>query len=347
MDFLVPAGVAWIVAIQALGAWLETPMRCFSFLGTEEFFLLVLPLVYWCIDAPLGVRVGLILVTGNCLNCAGKLLLAGPRPYWVSAQVLPLSTEATFGVPSGHSQHSLSVWGMIASGVGRRWAWALAFALAFIIGFSRWYLGVHFPHDVFVGWVIGGAWLWVFLHFWDRVAAALARRTLGSQVLIALAASLIFVAVGAASAWRLAGYTLPEAWARNALRAGPLPDPATTDGVVASAAMLLGLGAGIAWLAARGGFEASGPIGKRALRFVVGLAGVVVLWMGLEQILPAGADLLSAALRYARYALVGSWVAAGAPWVFLRLKLAEKPGPVINGPPAPSALEAGARTTLG
>ena len=345
MDFLVPGGVAWVVAIQALGAWLEAPMRFFSFLGTEDFFLLVLPLVYWCVDAPLGVRVGFILITGNYLNSVFKLLLAGPRPYWVSAQVIPFGAESTFGVPSGHSQHSVSVWGMLASGVRGRWAWALAFVLAFIIGFSRWYLGVHFPHDVFMGWLIGGVWLWAFLRFWDPVAAALARRPLGSQVVIALAASLILVALGAASAGRLAGYTFPEDWRSHALRAGALPDPVTTGGVIASSGMLFGLGAGVAWLASRGGYRTSGPLGTRLLRFVVGLAGVAILWMGLGQILPAHGDLVSAALRYVRYALVGFWVAAGAPWVFLRLALAQSAA--ISVPPGPTADGAGARRRRG
>jgi membrane-associated phospholipid phosphatase len=340
MDVLVPAGVAWVVTVQALGTWLDAPMRFFSFLGTEDFFLLVLPLVYWCIDAPLGVRVGFILTTGNCLNSVFKLLLAGPRPYWVSAQVIPFAAESTFGVPSGHSQHSLSVWGMLASGARRRWAWALAFALAFVIGFSRWYLGVHFPHDVFVGWLIGGAWLWAFLHFWNRVASALARRALGWQVLIALAVSLIPVAAGAASAWRLAGYAVPEEWKINALRAGALPDPVTTGGVIASAGMLFGLGAGVAWLASRGGFQASGPVGIRALRFAIGLLGVVVLWIGLGQIFPAHGDLASTALRYLRYALVGFWVSAGAPWVFVRFGLAKRAA--ISVPPGPSEVAAGA-----
>jgi len=85
MDFLIPLGVNWIIAIQSLGAWLEAPMKFFSFLGTENFFFLVLPLIYWCIDANLGIRVGFILITSSYVNNIFKLMFAGPRPYWVSA----------------------------------------------------------------------------------------------------------------------------------------------------------------------------------------------------------------------------------------------------------------------
>ena len=84
MDALVPNGINWIVAIQSLGSWLDAPMVFFSFLGTENFFLLALPLIYWCIDASLGIRVGFILLTSVYLNGIFKLWFAGPRPYWVS-----------------------------------------------------------------------------------------------------------------------------------------------------------------------------------------------------------------------------------------------------------------------
>ena len=40
-------------AFQSLGGWLAGPMKFFSFLGSEDFFLLALPLVYWCLDAAL------------------------------------------------------------------------------------------------------------------------------------------------------------------------------------------------------------------------------------------------------------------------------------------------------
>ena len=45
MDFPVQTGVNWIVAIQSAGGWLEAPMRFFTFLGSEEFIFLVLPLI--------------------------------------------------------------------------------------------------------------------------------------------------------------------------------------------------------------------------------------------------------------------------------------------------------------
>lgn len=325
MDFLIPFGVNWIIAIQSLGAWLEVPMKFFSFLGTENFFLLILPLIYWCIDANLGIRVGFILLTSNFVNEIFKLMFAGPRPYWVSAKVIPFSAESSFGVPSGHAQNAVGVWGMIASGVRKRWAWGIAIALAFLIGFSRWYLGVHFPHDVFLGWLLGGILLWAFMQFWNPVEAWLKQQALGSQIFIAFIVSLIVIVLGAVSVGRLDGYTFPAEWRDNALRAGSLPAPVSIESFITSAGTLFGLAAGVAWLAARGGYQASGPVEKRALRFVVGLIGVMILWRGLALFLPDNADLISYIFRYLRYTLVGFWVSGGAPWLFFRFKLADEP----------------------
>ena len=58
MDFLIQNGISVIIAIQGLGAWLEAPMKFFSSLGYENFFLLILPLLYWSVDAGLGLRDG-------------------------------------------------------------------------------------------------------------------------------------------------------------------------------------------------------------------------------------------------------------------------------------------------
>jgi len=325
MDFLVQTGVNWIVAIQSLGGWLEAPMKFFSFLGLENFFFLVLPLIYWSIDAGLGLKVAIILVLSNNLQGIFKLLFADPRPYWISAQVKAFTAEETFGIPSGHAQSAIALWGIMAAGIHKRWAWIVAFILAFLIGISRLYLGVHFVHDVLAGWLIGGLLLWAVIVLWDSAAVWLKGRTLGQQVLIAFVVSLVFLAIGVGSAVRLDGYSFPEEWKANALRAGPLPDPVSVEGILTSSGSLFGLAAGAAWIASRGGYQASGPIEKRALRYVIGLIGILIFWFGLGQLFPRDESLISYFLRYLRYSLVGFWIIAGAPGLFFHFKLAERP----------------------
>ena len=85
------------------------------------------------------------------------------------------------------------------------------------------------------------------------------------------------------------------------------------------------------WTRRFGRFDAGGDLSKRALRFSLGLIVVLILWFGLGQIFPRNEDVLSFVLRFARYALLGAWVSAGAPWVFVRLKLANGPALAKTG----------------
>ncbi|HJR81815.1 MAG TPA: phosphatase PAP2 family protein [Anaerolineales bacterium] len=325
MDFLLQTGVKWVIAIQSLGSWLEVPMRFFSFLGLEDFFFLILPMVYWSVNARAGLQIAFILTLSNNLQEIFKLLFADPRPYWVSAQVKALAVERTFGIPSGHAQNSIGLFGIMAANIHKRWAWLVASVVVFLIGFSRLYLGLHFAHDVLAGWLIGGILLWAVVSLWDSAASWLKGRTLGQQVLIVFVISLIFVAAGAWGTARLQGYSFPAEWTANALRAGPVPDPVSLEGFLTSAGSLFGLGAGAAWIASVGGYQASGPIEKRALRYVVGVIGILIFWFGLGQLFPREESVISYSLRYLRYSLVGFWIIAGAPWLFFHFKLAERP----------------------
>jgi membrane-associated phospholipid phosphatase len=328
MDILIQNGLDWILAIQSLGNWLELPMEFFTFLGHENFFFLVLPLVYWSIDARVGLQIAFILTTSNYLNAIVKMLFAAPRPYWVSAQVEPLSVEHTFGIPSGHAQNAAAIWGVMAASAqraGKRRAWVAAILLTFLIGFSRLYLGMHFLHDVLLGWLLGILLLFLFLRFWDPVVAWLSEKTLLQQVMIAFIVSLLMIAIGFLSYAPLSAYVFPLEWTDNALRVGPVPDPVSVEGILTSAGSLFGLAAGAAWIASRGGYETAGPLEKRALRYVIGLIGIMILWYGLGQVFPRGETFVPLTLRYIRYSLVGFWVVGGAPWLFFHFKLARYP----------------------
>jgi len=335
MQMFIESGIAFIIALQSsVGNWFIAPMRFFSYLGNEEFFLLILPLIYWSIDSALGLRVGFILVTSNLFNYVGKLIFAGPRPYWVSSHVRALwATETSFGVPSGHSQLAVSVWGMFAAYSRKTWAWVVSILIIFLIGFSRMFLGVHFPHDVLFGWLLGSVILWAFVRFWEPVGAWVRGKTLSQQILIAFIVSLLFIVLGFGTWMLRSGYQVPETWVSNAQLAGTAqPDPVDANSTFTSAGTFFGLAAGAAWIMSKGWYQVSSGVGsllkdpleKRAIRYVIGLVGVLILYAGLGAIFPRGDGFIFYLLRYIRYVLVGWWVAGGAPWIFVRFKLAER-----------------------
>lgn len=311
---------------QNLGGWLSGIMRAFSFLGQEEFVMLFLPAIYWCWDAALGFRVGAILMLSNGLNAVFKLAFHAPRPYWVNPEVKAISVESSFGLPSGHSQNAAVLWGRLAVSLRRKWATYLALGIIFLIGISRLYLGVHFLTDVLVGWLIGGALLWLVVRLEGPITAWLGLKPVGIQILWAFLAAIVLILLGLAARLALGDWQIPDFWITNAGLQGldQSVDPLKIDGLFTVAGTWWGMAAGYAWFTRRyGHFDAGGAWEKRGLRFALGLVGLVILYAGLGQILPRSSDVLGYTLRFIRYALLGGWVSAGGPWVFLRLKLAQ------------------------
>jgi len=58
------------------------------------------------------------------------------------------------------------------------------------------------------------------------------------------------------------------------------------------------------------------------VRFLIGAIGLLGLYLGLSYIFPGEGEPLYAVMRFVRYTLVGLWVGLGAPWLFLKLRLA-------------------------
>ncbi len=80
MDALIEFEILFTAFWQNLGAWLEYPMQAFTFLGSELFFLLVMPALYWSIDPVIGFRAGMMLILSGGLNSVFKMLFRTPRP---------------------------------------------------------------------------------------------------------------------------------------------------------------------------------------------------------------------------------------------------------------------------
>ncbi|MCP4139016.1 MAG: phosphatase PAP2 family protein [Chloroflexi bacterium] len=324
MDNLLNSGIPIILAFQSLGEWLLAPMEWFSFLGTEDFYILIIPVLYWSIDSALALRVGVVMLLSSSVNTIFKFAFHSPRPYWVNADVKALSAESSFGVPSGHAQNAIAIWGMVGSYFKTKWAWVVAIFFILGISLSRLYLAVHFPVDTVLGLVVGFLLLWVVNRAWNPVSVWAQKESLSKQIFFALAGSLALIFMAAFVAWIFRDWAMPTAWLQNAARAGgEAPHPYSLSGIISSAGTLFGLFAGLAWINQHGAFDASGSSKERFLRYLVGLVGLIIIYIGLKVVFPSGDNFVAFFFRYLRYTLLGFWVSGGAPFIFIKLNLAD------------------------
>jgi undecaprenyl-diphosphatase len=98
-----------------------------------------------------------------------KHLFERTRPCHVLEDVhLLVSCGSGYSFPSSHAVNNAAA-AVVLSSFYRRWMWGFV-AFAAIVGFSRVYVGVHYPTDVLAGFVLGagcGA-LVVWLARWTR-----------------------------------------------------------------------------------------------------------------------------------------------------------------------------------
>ena len=189
------------------------------------------------------------------------------------------------------------------------------------IGISRLYLGVHFLHDVLVGWLVGAFVLWAFIKNEDRLAAWFNGQGLQSQIGLGFLLSLAVIAAGQLIQLWLTGITDPPAWAAFAAQARNASYAFTQAGA------LFGALTGYVLMRKNAPFEGSKSWLRSLGCYMVGIAGLLLVYNGLDVLFASLAPdetLLGYALRYLRYATVTFLVTFLAPWLFVRIGLADR-----------------------
>ena len=122
-------------------------------LGGEMVFIAVAVIVFWCVSKKNGYLLLSVGFVGMVVNQFLKISVRILRPWDLnpsfSAVEAAMPDASGFSFPSGHTQNSVGIFGTIFSFAKNKLVRALCLILCIIIPFSRMYLGVHTPLDVF------------------------------------------------------------------------------------------------------------------------------------------------------------------------------------------------------
>ena len=139
------------------GKPMDIVMKCITFLGEAGWLWIVLGVILAV--APKTRRIGITVLTALVLsfivcNITVKPLVGRIRPYDLKEGIeIIISKPTDFSFPSGHASASFAAATAIFS-YRKKWGTG-ALIVAALIAFSRLYLYVHYPSDVFAGTLLG------------------------------------------------------------------------------------------------------------------------------------------------------------------------------------------------
>ncbi len=270
---------------QAERVSVEYLFRGITFLGDDEFYMIFISILLWCVHKSLAFWTAVVLLLSAAYTFYFKDFFGIPRPD------LGIEHPGNDAFPSGHTLTALTVWGYLAVRLRSTAFWTWAVIIIVLIGFSRLILGYHFVSDVLGGLVLG----FIFLALFVWLSALFVEKgwvekfTFPALLIISIVVPVILTILLPDDITRLMGYLA---------------------------------GISIGYVLERK-LIAFSPQGKWYQHIIKSLMGAVVLFgivMGLSSFLPS--DVI--ALGFIRYALAGFWVTFLAPLLFASIGLAAR-----------------------
>jgi len=148
----------------AIHQWASPPatiaLRAITMIGSEYFLVPLAALLVWRWlrrgERTAAYHLVLGALSAEAVAQLLKALIHRPRPE-IFFSLLPAETHS---FPSGHAFVPAVYFGILVGILAPRPPWRAAVVLlAALLGFSRVYLGFHYPSDVVAGWSLALLWL--------------------------------------------------------------------------------------------------------------------------------------------------------------------------------------------
>ncbi|MCB2294040.1 phosphatase PAP2 family protein [Clostridium algoriphilum] len=248
--------------------------------GEEYFYILAAAVIFWCVNKKFGYKLGFALLTSTIVNISLKNIINAARPIGVDGiRSLRVGTATGASFPSGHTQGSATFWISCIIHVHRKWIYLVGILAIILVGYSRLYLGLHYPIDVAGGIVIAFIWTLISNYIFEYALSTEKTWILMIIILPMLIGMLFFreksyyTIVGTVLGF-YAGYIIEEKYVQYDVRNTKV---------------------------------------NQLIKLFFGIGILITLKIALKGILPVNifSDLL-------RYFIIGLWITVGAPLIFKR-----------------------------
>jgi len=278
--------------------FLDTVIALITMLGEETVAIAVLCAIFWCISKRIAYGICVAYFLSGLTVQGMKIIFRIDRPWIIDPGLKPVPSaleHATgYSFPSGHTQSATALFGSLGTQIKNMPFQIVCFALLILVGFSRMYLGVHTPQDVIASILITFMLVVLAVRFFTGEKVGRKRQIILSSILVLYVAIIMVIAVGLYST-------------------GKIEEKYLSDCLKAAGA---GLGFAVGMFIERIYIDFSVNAKNyfwQALKFVLGIAGVLIIKEGLKFIIGTGL-----VVDTIRYFIMILWVIVFYPLIIKR-----------------------------